>query len=188
MRQNHSEAAREKGYQLKQITFENAAGENKTITVTTDDKGRKIILIQPSETDLYRSALSEKVTAGYTMVIGHSNGETVNGLNWQQVSTVIQGSNAWTAGQPIIMDACFAGLPISGVASQVAKNLGFFVTAPTDRTWVYPWYIGGGTVGTGSYPELSPGSYFPKVNQQAPWRTFSPAGVAVSQTASAPGH
>ena len=176
------DTAKEKGFSVQEVQVDAANGGKQNMYVTVDKEGHRIILIQPSDSGMYRSALMSESISGSTLIVGHSNGQTLNGMNSGTVADLISNSGAWQKNMPIVIDACNAGRDLNGIGSQIASRLGVYLTAPTYFTWNYTLgLIGGGTIGTGSYEKVI-GQAIPNILNQMPWRTFGTDGSAISLT------
>ena len=177
------------GKGLKKMTFQGLDVTKKMVTkiATIDRLKKKIILIQPSETSLYKSGLKERGVSGYLYIFAHAAPDKIQGITEGAiVAKLIRDSGIWN-GEPVLVDACNAGGMPNGIASSLALSLQTYVTAPTSVTWNYP--LGGSAVGQGAFEKL-PGKLanlpFPDLTKPGQWRTWGPDGIPISTTRSSP--
>ena len=177
------------GKGLKKITFQalNSAGKRITKIATIDTLKKKIILIQPSEEQLYLSGIREKGVSGYIYLYAHATSNSIQGMPFgTDIADVIQRSGVWN-GEPILIDACNAGSLPRGIASSLASSLRTYVTAPTTTTWNFP--LGGRAVDQGAFEKL-PGKLaalpFPDLTKPGQWRTWGPDGALISTSRTSP--
>ena len=180
-----------RGAGLRKLVFRALDKSNQEVKkiATIDPHRRKIILIQPSETSLYESALREKGISGYLYIVAHASPTSIQGISISAISrlaALIGRSHIWN-GEPILIDACNAGAQADGIASKLAATLSTYVTAPTRWTWTYP--MGGSAVGQGAYdklPGILSGLPIPNLLRPGTWRTWGPDGAMTGDTRTSP--
>ena len=163
---------------------------------TIDTSRQRITLIQPGEKDLYAAGTGGLQVDGYTVIFAHASESSIQGVSptrnpaaWNVFVDMIKNPGAWQAGQPIILDACSAGMIDDGVASALAKSLSVKVIAASTTTWNIPSYSTSGITGTYDKTTITiVGKKFeiPKLTSPGIWKTYSPSGTLIGTSAQKP--
>jgi RHS repeat-associated protein len=109
----------------------------------------KLILFNPIDWTLYRSARNDPDIKGMLIVYGHGNPASVvddrcmvcksgEYLNAKDLAKRIKDSGAWKSGMPIWLKSCSTGASNNGIAQQLADTLGVKVLAPDNFAWFSP--------------------------------------------------